>query len=294
MSRPVNAPVQRVRGTELRAALTKALSAHFGKRRSIVTLERHPSAYRSSFAIEELHLCLEDGTTLHLMFKDLSRQALLEGARLAKPAFLYDPLREIQTYRAILASEPLGAATCYGAALDPQAGRYWLFLEKVPGVELYQVGEFGIWQQVVCWLAAMHARFAGQAESLKQAAHLLTYDGDFYQLWMRRARAFLGQTKPSVPMSLRRRFERLAEGYDRVVESLLGLPVTFIHGEFYASNVLVQETGGELRVCPVDWEMAALGPGLIDLAALTTGRWTKDQRRSLALNYYAAIRPNDR
>jgi Phosphotransferase enzyme family len=73
--------------------------------------------------------------------------------------------------------------------------------------------------------------------------------------------------------------EKLFGNYDRVVERLLEFPVTFLHGEFYASNVLVVcEEGEGWRVCPVDWEMAAVGPGLIDLAALTAGRWTADER----------------
>jgi thiamine kinase-like enzyme len=35
------------------------------------------------------------------------------------------------------------------------------------------------------------------------------------------------------------------------------------------------------RVCPVDWEMAAVGPGLIDLAALTAGWWTAHDSRAV-------------
>src|SRR5207248_9985343 len=88
----------------LRGALQEALSAHFGAPRSIVRLEREPSAYGSTFALEELRVDLDDGTRLHLMFKDLSWRALLESTRGAKPRFLYNPLREIQTYRAILAN----------------------------------------------------------------------------------------------------------------------------------------------------------------------------------------------
>jgi thiamine kinase-like enzyme len=88
--------------------------------------------------------------------------------------------------------------------------------------------------------------------------------------------------------------ERLSRNYDRVVQHLTALPTTFIHGEFYASNVLVQEIAGEeLRVCPVDWEMAAVGPGLIDLAALTSGGWTAEEKTALALTYHAALRPRD-
>lgn len=284
--------MQAVANAELCKALEHALSQHFGVVRSIAKLERRPSPYRTSFALEELDLLLDDGTRLRLMFKDLGSQGLLAGAREAKPAFLYNPLREIETYRAILAPSRLGEAFCYGAVVEPQIGRYWLFLEKVPGVELYQVGEFATWQQVARWLAGMHGRFAEDVKSLTRATPLLRYDGDFYRLWMRRAQGFLRQGDSLESKDVRRRFERLAGRYDQVVERLVALPVTFIHGEFYPSNVLIQNTAAELRVCPVDWEMAAVGPGLIDLAALTTGRWTEDKRIALAIAYRAELAPN--
>ena len=37
---------------------------------------------------------LNDGTSLRLLFKDLSQEAMLESARRVKPAFLYDPMRD--------------------------------------------------------------------------------------------------------------------------------------------------------------------------------------------------------
>jgi aminoglycoside phosphotransferase (APT) family kinase protein len=74
-----------------------------------------------------------------------------------------------------------------------------------------------------------------------------------------------------------------------VVERLLRLPVTLIHGEFYPSNVLVKRDGDRIRVCPVDWETAAIGPGLLDLAALTSGRWTEKQRLAMAMAYFKAV-----
>ena len=58
-----------------------------------------------------------------------------------------------------------------------------------------------------------------------------------------------------------------------------------IHGELYASNVLVDRAADGLRVCPVDWELAGIGPGLVDLAALTTG-WDEHERWQIALAYY--------
>jgi aminoglycoside/choline kinase family phosphotransferase len=81
--------------------------------------------------------------------------------------------------------------------------------------------------------------------------------------------------------------ERVARRYDYVVDSLLTLPKTLIHGEFYASNVLVHEVDGRCRICPVDWETAAVAPGLLDLAALTCGAWSDNERRAMALAYHA-------
>ncbi len=62
-------------------------------------------------------------------------------------------------------------------------------------------------------------------------------------------------------------------------------PSTFIHGEFYASNVLIQRGDGAVRVSPIDWENAASGPGVIDLAALTTGGWSAAEREQIARGY---------
>jgi aminoglycoside phosphotransferase (APT) family kinase protein len=274
MSQPAAAATALARTAELRAALEPMLGP-------IARLEHRPSAFGTSFAIEEIDVHLEDGTPLPILLKDLSPQALLEGARRVKPAFIHDPLREIEVYRSLLAPHRLGTAHCYGVVTDAAAGRFWLFLERVPGRELYQVGEFSLWKSVTRWLAAFHSRFASDAAGA-QAFPLLSYDGDYYRLWLRRAQAFLPAGGPARPG-----FTRLAGRYGRVVERLLALPVTLLHGEFYASNILVQQTVAGLRVCPVDWEMASIGPGLMDLAALTAGGWTEAQKNELALAYYA-------
>ena len=290
MSQPDDDTGPMVGDDALRAALEQTLSDHLGAQCRITMLDRRPSSYRSSFALEELDVRLDTGTCLQLMFKHVGRQGLL--ARAVKPAFLCDPLREIETYRTILAPSRLGAATCYGAVVDQHAGRYWLFLERVPGLELYRHG-LPVWRQVAGWVAVMHARFAREdvLPTLAQSPHLLTYNGDFYRLWLRRAQAFMRKAEPSRSRKARHRLEWLAARYDQVIDRLLALPTTFIHGEFYASNVLVQEAAGELRVCPVDWEMAAIGPGLIDLAALTAGTWIEEEKQSLTLAYHAALAP---
>lgn len=44
--------------------------------------------------------------------------------------------------------------------------------------------------------------------------------------------------------------------------------------------------GDEVRVAPVDWELAAEGPGLTDLAALVSG-WPAADRQALVAAYAA-------
>ena len=73
------------------------------------------------------------------------------------------------------------------------------------------------------------------------------------------------------------------------MDRLASLPPTFLHGEFYASNVIVPERAGEQRVCPIDWELAAVGPALLDLAALVTGGWEQEQRNAIAGAYWDAL-----
>jgi thiamine kinase-like enzyme len=294
MSESSDATTTQIDTAVLRTALEEVLSGYFGAPRAILELQRCPALYRSSFALEELDVKLDDGLTLHLLFKDVSLQGLSEASRLGKPTFLHDPLREIETYRRILVPHLPGAALCYGAVADAELGRYWLFLEKVQGVKL---PDFGLetWKRVAQWLAAMHTRFARQPDLRELAAvsHLIRYDGDLYRLWPRRAKAFLRQMEPMVPTQALERFDRLAEGYDQVIEHLLALPVTLIHGELYGNNVLIQETADQLRVCPVDWEMTALGPGLLDLAALIAGEWTEEEKRAMALAYHDSLVPNN-
>jgi len=271
---------------DLRAVLEQSLTTYFGHRRRIVTLRRRTSRYATSFALEDFDVVFDDGRHLQVVFKDLSEGGLLGTARVAKPRFLHDPLREIGTYRGILSREALRTAECYGAVAD--AGRSWLFLEKVQGRELYQIGELAVWSDVACWLAGMHDRFSERAEQLQRDhAYLLRYDAAFHRRWFERAQEFIGRAGAEHE---RRDMARLAAGRETVIEQLAAMPVTLVHGEFYASNVLVGGPANGRRVCPVDWETAGVGAGLLDLAALVAG-WAPAQQRAIARSYRTALPP---
>jgi aminoglycoside phosphotransferase (APT) family kinase protein len=236
--------------------LQRVLERAVGRIRRI---ERNPCPYSSSWAIEELDVSLDDGTVLPMIFKNLSPDALFESARV-RPDGLVNPLREIETYRAILSGRSLGTARCYAAVAEQ--GRYWLFLERVDGAPLWQSGDMDVWHSAARWLAQLHRQPVSMT-------HLLQYDRAFYTRSWQRA------------FSLHPELASIGPVYHRAVKRLLDLPSTFIHGEFYASNVLVR---GD-RICPVDWELAASAPGLMDLAALTAGTWDRQHRLDFAVAY---------
>ena len=301
MEPPANEPIatdppapQPPSTAELRAMLDDALARGGGPRRRVVAVERRTGEYHSSFATEELDLTLDDGSALELFLKDLGPRARLGDAARVRPPFLYDPLREIETYRLILEPRRVGAPRLYAASADPGAGRYLLVLERVRGRPLWQVGEFGAWLAAARWLAGLHAGLAADVAALAGPARLLRYDAAYYWQWVDRARAFLFRGPVPLPADARDGFERLVGRYHQVVDRLVSLPPTLIHGEFYASNVLVQDgppsstappDPGDFRIRPVDWELAAAGPALMDLADLTSGRWTDGQKAALAAAY---------
>jgi hypothetical protein len=260
------------------------LANHFGRRRAIVKLARRPSPYTSSFTIEEIDVGFADGSELQLVMKDLSPTAVMESARRARPEFLYEPRREIQAYRRILPYAPPGTAAWYGAVTNPTTRRYRLFLERVEGLELRHVGAFSIWERTARWIAQFHRSIppTGIAR-LARSSRLLVYDEAFYWLWLERAQQFATRRA-----AVRRVVDRIARRYAPVVRRLAHMPRTVIHGEFYPCNVLIRRSVNQVRICPIDWEMAALGPGLMDLASLATG-WGQREQRALIRAYRAAV-----
>jgi Ser/Thr protein kinase RdoA (MazF antagonist) len=247
--------------------------------REILGLSRRPYRYATSAPLEEVRVEIDGGAEMDLILKDLSRDRLLGDAGTTKPEFLHLPEREVETYRGILAPAGIGPQ-CIAAVAESDPTRYWLLIEKVPGVELWQVGELSVWEEVARWLGDFHSGFAGRLEEVRTAnPHLLDLSEGWFRSWCRRALDRLAESEdPRAPA-----LERALQRYDEVVRPLAALPRTFVHGELYPSNVLVVRDS-PLRICPVDWEMAAVGPGLVDLAALVGG-WGEAERGRLVAAY---------
>jgi hypothetical protein len=238
---------------------------------------RAVSRYATSHRTSEIDVLRPDGTVVELLFKDLAPGALLPQATGRRPGFLDDPAREVEVYRDILATAGLGTPRCLAAGDAPD--HPWLLLERVAGTVLWQVGDLGVWCDVARWAARLH----DVPLDLTATPRLLGYDRSFFSRWPRRARQFQSTGDPVA----RARLDRVLRRYDEVIEALVALPPRFVHGELYASNVMVDPSLP--RVCAVDWEMAGAGPGVLDLAALSAGGWGDVQRASIVAAYHQAL-----
>ena len=238
---------------------------------------RAPLAYRSTFPVEELHVEGAGGGR-RIVLKDLGA-----ADAAVKPYFLLDPLREIEAYRDVLEPSGLSTPAYLGSVVEPARGRYWLFLERVEGEPLWQRGELAAWQAAAAWLARLHGRFAARSAELPR--RLLRHDASLHARWLPRARRFLGSRVAPAAM------DRLARRAAEAASWLEGQRATLLHGDFHPSNVLLAPASGTPRVCPVDWEMAGVGPGALDLAALVSGDWSAADRAEIAAAYRDALPP---
>jgi Phosphotransferase enzyme family len=220
-------------------------------------VQRQPWPYASSHPMERLDPAGEPP----LLFKDLSR-----SHNLLRSAFLSDPRREITVYTSVLGRLHVDAPSYRASLIDDD--RAWLFTELIDGIPLWQVAELEVWEETARCLATLHASGAATGSSL------LCYDEDQLSRRYALSGSLLGG---------------LATGA-LVAARLARLPQTIIHGELYASNVVIQrDAGGGVRVRPVDWETAGAGPGVLDLAALTAGSWSDAERSRIEQAYFDAL-----
>jgi hypothetical protein len=316
-TRPATASTAPLSTDRLVEVLDEVLDACRRGRR-VADVVRRPAEYYSSHRLEDLLVRLDDGTVLSVISKDLSPGAMLEAAASVKPPFLLDPMREPWAYQ-ILDAFDVEGPRCVGYYANEPARQFILFLEKADGVPLWQVGDPAVWRAAARWSAVANGqlrtlagaptalsqnlrepcgfaagpRGAGRSEIVSNAASLVAYTAEYYALWPRRVAELVIGRNPADPRAAA--LAPVLDRYGQVIDRLTRLPKTMIHGEFYASNILAgrRTSGGDAdaRIIPVDWEMAGIGPGLMDLADLTAGNWPEAERQSMVDAYRAAQPP---
>jgi Arc/MetJ-type ribon-helix-helix transcriptional regulator len=259
----------------VREALERALSEARGEPTAVAELSRRPFAYETSFAIDELDVRLAAGERLALVVKDVGPAGLSAEAAATKPAHTLDPGREIAVYRDLLSPAALSTPRFHGAAVDLREERWWLFLERVEGEVLTDVGELEVWCEAAAWAAGLNQAVSGDADVL------LHRDTGWHEGWIEAAIAALGDDELAA---------RLRANRSPLVERLDALPRAFVHGELYPANVLVVRGKGRARIAPVDWELAGTGPYALDLAALVSG-WSRDDREAMCRGFHRSMPP---
>jgi thiamine kinase-like enzyme len=287
-----SAHVHRIDRGDLESVLKKIVARHFGPRTQLKTWRRRVSAYSSSCVITWIRLLLNrDCADIQVAFKDLTPGFHLPTARRVRPQFLYDPGREIATYKDILDQLTLGTPRYLEADVAPATPKYWLFVEWVNGPLLWQMGRMRHWQQAARWLARFHheASRLPDLERRTRSIRPLSYDQQAYTNWITRAESVLSGTLLRRDRRSAQQFARLTQHYDRVINHLCRLPRTLVHGEFFPANIVMRWTGKTHRVCPIDWELTGWGPTVLDLAALSAGQWsTQDKLRIIAAYHETA------
>jgi phosphotransferase family enzyme len=264
--------------------IEEGLSRLRGRAVRVRELRREVLASSSSFRTERLRVMLDSGKPLRVFFKDLHPDHLMAKARMVRTFDLEPSWRELQVYQFILSAERFGTLQLYAHRWEPEHGRIWVFLEDGGRALLRNSLDLANWTAAARWAARFHA-----ATRDLPAAHtnfLPSYDEAHYRHCARRVERILLDVE-GVERAL---LERGLAVFLQDIARLVALPRCVIHGQFFGQNILlrrgVASTGTTARPVVIDWETAAMGPGYFDLASLSAGKWSEDQRQAMWAAYF--------
>jgi aminoglycoside phosphotransferase (APT) family kinase protein len=226
-------------------------------KRQVTAVRELPAPASTSYAARRLMLDLADGRTLDVFLKDFGVSPHAADLALRRGA------RERYVYEAILAGRDLGTPELYGVVWDEPSGHHWLLLEFVRGRMLRQ-SPTEDWIAAASWLGRLHRTIAGKEPGFARPAILVNYDDAYFRDMAERALQAVG----SRSSSLHRRLAAAVDGYGAMIEGFRASRPTLVHGSYRPKNILVDTSAKPARICPVDWELAAIGPPLHDLACL--------------------------
>jgi aminoglycoside phosphotransferase (APT) family kinase protein len=260
----------RAADARLRRTLERFLGDAQGRPVKVSRLWREPSPFATLFPAEVLSLTLRDGGEVALFVKHLGPEQADHPEKQCRD-------REVRIYEDLLREEGLPVPRYYGSRWNEATERREVFLEYIGDWNLkYQALEH--WFTAARRLAQLHAYFAGRAAQLLACDYLLRFDADCLRGWAERALAVVGGQSAELAAAL----APVVDGYDCVTEVLGRQPLTLVHNDLAPKNVLADRSGSPARICFVDWEMAGVGCGLLDLVNLKYGLDPADDRKMCA------------
>jgi Ser/Thr protein kinase RdoA (MazF antagonist) len=246
-----------------------------GVARVVEVRHREPNVYTSSFPSEIVTCAFDDAVERRLFIK-----RYVPGIHDGFGYWRGGPY-EARIYDDILAGLAVGTPALFGSWSDPATDHTFLALEHVDGLRLHRSAPSSL-VDVGRWLGALHRNGTPVATAHPSVRR---YDERFFRGWSERALRYVRELRPDADWveALVRRFD------EHMVPRLLATEPVFIHGELYPENVMV---AGD-RICVVDWQSAAIGPGVIDLASLTEGHWQPDLVRDCREAYVGSRWPDN-
>jgi aminoglycoside phosphotransferase (APT) family kinase protein len=241
--------------TSLDAAVRRAV----GSRAEVLDVHRTPSPYATVSAAEVVSVELASGERVSIFVKHIGEQQRDHPDKRVRE-------REVRVYGELLGEPGLPVPRFLGSRWNEVTGRRELFLEHVDGWNLkYQ--ELRHWYTAVRHLAQLHLALARRGDRLLERDFLLRLDRAYLFAWAGRALAAVSSLSAELASRLRRTVDDLGTAADLLSEQ----PPTLVHNDLAPKNVIADTSVSPARTCIVDWEMAGVGCGLIDLAHLTYG-----------------------
>jgi len=238
----------------LKIALNQILATNLSAGR-VEILKREAFKYASTFP-SELIVCQSENGKRHWLLAKYG-VALAGGSN----GHGGGPSYEAYVYREVVGPAGVTGPIFYGDYRHPDTHDTWLFIEYMAnGVRLDDTSSA---DQALIEAAAWSGHFhAGQQQRLESGAlqELKVYTPEYYERWIRRVKEYARDSSYGW-------LRQICDCFSNNLAVLSAPPQTVIHGEFTVHNVLMTDH----RICPVDWESAAVAPGEIDLASLTEG-----------------------
>jgi hypothetical protein len=240
----------------------------FGIQSVIHRIERERCAYVGSYDCDLITAHLSTGERFRLFLKDyrVSQKSKDEPDQRRE--------RELGAYRDILSQTDLGNPEYYGSIWDNSEGRFWIFLEYVEGVI---IKDHNLEHDMLAaeWLGKMQGFFLQHPDILNSCDFLIHQDGEFFR--SKASLALWNVSQISRPSASQ--LARIVDSYDQIIEVLDDQPRTLVHGAYIPWHILLDFNQEPTRVCAIDWELAAFGPVLYDLAYFTDGMNFKSRNR---------------
>ena len=245
----------------LRECMEDLVARHFpGRAPAISSVERKRSQYSSFYASDVITVTLESGEQVKVFLKDFG------SFHHPKDTMKERREREVVVYRDLLDGAGLDTARYYGSVRDEADGRFWLLLEFVEGVPVRHL-DFEAWLPAVAWLGRMYGYFVARPELWRDCAALVRHDAAIFESTAEQALKSVAEYS----RDLGRRLDQVVSRYHKAVAVMTAQSPTLVHGTFRPAQIIADDPHHPRRICPVDWEKAAIGASLYDLTFIVDG-----------------------